>query len=706
MPAATPLHGRDSEGDSSGGASKDNVELQYLPVSTTEQAHTPTEREDGNHVPGYKLSRFPFRALILIVIPPLVLAYFVVLKTTLLSEDPEIIPYGHRNAKWVYYSWFFIGVFGLSVSKYGLEGIEAAMVQDPFWAPKDGLVLFSHAEKTWTGLSGWWALLKGTVKTKGRKRFVGRLWALLSMLSLAIYIGLPLSGLAMELFDGYVKSSGHPKVLGRTPDTFNMRYGDLGMVRSNASWRGGASMTLPGIGVLYTSPDFDRGEHDELQSFPNSLPQTDGIMDMFIAPQATTLVEGRAWGLRLGYKCDIATSSSNFTLLSQRWSKAGQTWDPKADQSDRAAIITSWNSGRRLSQTNTWAYGEAAHNLGDKPGGLWRNASSFDEEGLEAAGNIIEIVLWQMHSRIAYHGAVDINFNETAEPPIADLGGPFFFDPKSPSNITLNSTFFPKEILNSDVNLTGLADPFDVNWMARMPILAVAKPIGIRCLHQYDRGFADLDPESATYTSFESAEPRPNGMADELEFGRRAIYIIQGSYLDMYSPSARGSYSNEWWYRKYIDPQHLARSMMRAYAMDALQLMYDGSSDFSDAYEHENLTSTKEGKILGPGEVPVEAPLVLFAIWAAGCMYLGVMYGFRPRWAETLNGFSMFCLGGDFGDEIRETDIVMHKDYADSEGLGRIPGMVGDGRRDPNVGRLTLVDRTSGQVVNRRKFYE
>lgn len=67
----------------------------------------------------------------------------------------------------MYYSWFFIGVFGLSVSKFGLEGIEAAMMQDPFWAPKDGLVLFGHAEKTWTGLSGWWALLKETVKNKG-----------------------------------------------------------------------------------------------------------------------------------------------------------------------------------------------------------------------------------------------------------------------------------------------------------------------------------------------------------------------------------------------------------------------------------------------------------------------------------------------------------------------------------------------------------
>ena len=132
---------------------------------------------------------------------------------------------------------------------------------------------------------------------------------------------------------------------------------------------------------------------------------------------------------------------------------------------------------------------------------------------------------------------------------------------------------------------------------------------------------------------------------------------------------------------------------MRAYAMDALQLMYDGGSDFSDAYEDENLTATKEGKILGPGKVPLEVPLVFFAIWAAGCMFVGVTYGFRPRWAETLHGFCLFCLGGDFGNEIRESDIVMHKDYADS--VGRIPGMIGDELRDQSAGRLTLVDRKS-----------
>lgn len=70
-----------------------------LPVSTTEQANAATEGENGIHRPAYKLSHFPFRELILIVVPPLVRAYFVVLKTTLLSEDPEVIPYGHRNAK-------------------------------------------------------------------------------------------------------------------------------------------------------------------------------------------------------------------------------------------------------------------------------------------------------------------------------------------------------------------------------------------------------------------------------------------------------------------------------------------------------------------------------------------------------------------------------------------------------------------------------
>lgn len=701
---------------------KDNIALQYVPVSTSEQervkgevTHAVTEGKDGSYAPAYKFRRFPLRALVLIVIPPIILAYFVVLKTSLLSEDPEIVPYGHRNAKWVYYSWFFIGVFGLSASAYGLEGAEAAMLQDPFWAPKNGLVLFGHAEKTWGGLGGWWELIKGTARSRGKKRLVGRLWTLLAVLSLAVYIALPLSGLAMELSDGYVKSTGHPKVLGRTWHNFNDRIIGDAALRANTSWHGGAPMTLPALGIIYTSPDTNRADFEGLRSFPNTMPQTDGLMDMFLAPQAENLVEGRVWGIRLGYKCDIVTSVSNFTLLNQRRSiePSDSIGNPFYAQLNQTRI-TFWNSGVKRAPPNTWAYGEMAETLnsGDLSPG---NASAFDEGGLEAANNVLEIALWQLRREIFYLSDVgEYDFDETIQPSISDFGSPFFYDSGAPSNLSMNSSFFPENAMKGGFNLSLIADPTYKNWTlgiseAEYPLLAIAQPVGVRCLHNYDRGYADIHPESATFTSFESTGDTmgQNGMTAEAGFGAIALKIMERNYYGLYPITSKDVQFSGYFYNKFIDAQSLAQTVMRAYAMDALQLMYDGETDFTNAYEHENLTATKQGKILGPGDIPLEVPLVFFAIWAFGCMAIGVIYGFKPRWAETLNGFSMFVLGGDFANEVRNSDVVIYKDYAYSEGLGQIPGMVGDGSGSgaSGVGRLTLVDRKSGNVANTSKLY-
>ena len=105
------------------------------------------------------------------------------------------------------------------------------------------------------------------------------------------------------------------------------------------------------------------------------------------------LVEGRAWGIRLGYKCDIVTSVSNFTLLNQRRSidPVGPLKNPFAARLNQKTI-TFRNSCVERAPPNTWAYSEVAENLSSRdlqPS----NASTIDEEGLEAANNVLEIAL-------------------------------------------------------------------------------------------------------------------------------------------------------------------------------------------------------------------------------------------------------------------------------------------------------------------------
>ncbi|KAK2754366.1 hypothetical protein FQN54_007010 [Arachnomyces sp. PD_36] len=690
-------------------------DVQETPVPEREcDAHAqehPNKYNNINDIPSSRLRRFPLRSLFLITIPPLVTVYFIIFQTVLISPDPDAAPYGRRNATWVFYSWFLLGVFGLGASTYMLQGAEAAMMQRPFWTPRNALVLSMHANGSWTGLGGWIEVVKAMAKsgTRNPGMFIGRLWVVLALVNLVIYIALPLSGLAMELSDGYVTASGHPLVIGRTPEDFHAREQNQEYTRAQAAWIGGAPMTLPGASIIYSSPGTDRAESEPLQSLPNSLPLEDGLVDVFFAPQAVNPVRGSAWGIRLGYTCDTVSSVSNLTILSQRssdlyqYSPSGKfvntTVGPwlEYDYSNNTFLtpdnqtITFWNSGQSLFAENTWAYGEMGQTSAlnpsvGRPSVLeWRNDSTIDEESLRENGNVIEIAMWQIRTPASYE--TDHEFNETIEPFIAGMGSPFFLD--NDNLFALNDSFLPKN-LHLDIpkyNLSAITDA--TNGSLRIfpdNIVSISPPMGIRCVYQYAPGYADLNPESATFESF-TASPAPSmgsSVSATPPFGVTASRIMHQMYYDMFTANNGAPpiiISNSRFYTSFLQPQVLLGSVMRAFGMDILQLMYDGGNSFSGAYEDRNLTATRPGKIIGPGDVPPTLVTVLLCIWAASCIAMGLVYGFRRRWAETVDGFSMLLLGANLAEEIRNQDVTMHERSGRFEKLARIPVKSGDNNK-------------------------
>jgi hypothetical protein len=211
---------------------------QSIPLSSVEGSSEQASNEDTMFTPhysqskleksiepgpadGFPLRRFIVRTALLIVVPPLITAYFIVISWVYRAPDPERNPYGHRNALWVYYSWFVIGVFGLGISSYGLAGIEAAMLQDRHWHAKSALALLMHSGQSWSGPGGWLKFLGIFARTRNPP--AQRLWWLLSFISLMITIALPISGLSFELFDGFVQAAYAPLVIGYSSDTFNSK---------------------------------------------------------------------------------------------------------------------------------------------------------------------------------------------------------------------------------------------------------------------------------------------------------------------------------------------------------------------------------------------------------------------------------------------------------------------------------------------------
>lgn len=91
--------------------------------------------------------------------------------------------------------------------------------------------LLMHGDSSWSGPGGWWKLHRPLVgifrlsrRVKKGQNGVGRdavpkpsaLWGLLAFLSLLAFVALPLSGLTMELGDGYgFHGKDHPLATGR-----------------------------------------------------------------------------------------------------------------------------------------------------------------------------------------------------------------------------------------------------------------------------------------------------------------------------------------------------------------------------------------------------------------------------------------------------------------------------------------------------------
>lgn len=91
--------------------------------------------------------------------------------------------FGKRGAIWSFYSWFVAGVLDLSLSLYGLTGVDASMLMEPTWNVGDATRLMLHADNTWSGPGGWLRTIKWAIGSRsgGRCRSPSWLWFALAL---------------------------------------------------------------------------------------------------------------------------------------------------------------------------------------------------------------------------------------------------------------------------------------------------------------------------------------------------------------------------------------------------------------------------------------------------------------------------------------------------------------------------------------------
>ncbi|KAL4804647.1 hypothetical protein BDV18DRAFT_161742 [Aspergillus unguis] len=662
--------------------------------------------EHGDTLRGHPLRRFIVRGCVLLVVPPLLTIYFIVICFAYRVPDlPANKCSEHHNGQLIFYSWWVLGIFGLGMSRYGLAGAEAAMLQERLWHTENAMALLLHSGQSWSGFGGWMKCLGMLIRR--RKAPAQRLWWLLCLLSLMIVIALPLSGLSMELFDGFIITSSHPEVIGHFPDTYLTTR--LPGVGGWAQWRSGGSLKVPGTGIIYTPLGFDRNNHVWLREFPNRLPSDDNVTDMFLTPQAKYPVTGRPWGLRLSYNCSTVRSMSELTVLPRR---DNFTFDREFQGRFRRLYR---ESDSIYAANSTWPSSVFAYiEQGITVGPLFMEAQRSWDEFLEHP-DIIEYVMWQASLD------QDKPFNQTVYPTISGMGHPIVFED---GNYRVNTTFLATPSLETDsdalqdlVHINYPDFPFDQAKLGDTPIAGLAAPTGIRCKIASQLGLATLHPDSYSFSNFEPLLPvRPSNSRNIYQRVGfiSAGWMVQISTDDVLEsilestkpgpPAVDAGYTNIS-LLSYFQPSQIRESLHHALAIEALQLMYDGLDTFDDARLALNLTASRPGKILGPGAVPPHIPAAMLGIWACGCVVLAVRYGFRRRWSDTLDGYSFLRFGVDIADEVRGRPGLMtaNKEFHEQNELEDLPGLIGDSRNDLKVGQIGLVNE--GSYARRNRLY-
>ncbi|KAM7210981.1 hypothetical protein V8F06_013637 [Rhypophila decipiens] len=685
-----------------------NTSQETIPEKLTSQ---PTDIT--TYAPGPPLSehpvraarRFYFSAIFLIFVPATITAYFWLTWMYLVyHERDDPAKFNRWDGSLVFYSWFLIGVFGLDWSRYGLVRAEAAMLQSAYWKASNTADLLLHGDKSWSSPGGWLRYCKmfflrrkrGGEKVS-RPGAHDRLWLLLAFLSILAFVALPLSGLSLETSDGWLYCRDVPKMIGRLWENFNERqpgdsYGYYDAATSG--WAIGARPELPGLGILYTPQYLDRSDFESsFGSVPNRFPLTgEGFPEMFVAPQAETPVWGKVFGMRVGYNCSEVHDVSELTILNK---KASMFPNPSCGI---GACLDDFHEGRIYYHgpktqitANIWGYGE----LGVLGNGLYNGSepSSFAPEDIARpeGADIIEYVLWQVKLNDTYPNQIPagVSFNGTiGTEGIRGLGHPVI--EHANGTFSLNETFFQLKDSSTNQTLTNYVERNSLYNNVGLPSLQIARslapPIGFRCRSISTLGEAAVDPRKSTFSSFEQSPPPP--VIDETNtprFGHIArSVLVKGGYFGLFTSTnspPRIAISNSYFYRNFVTPDMMKRSILQAYAIDALELMYDSNYGFQQAWENPNVTSARKGKVLTVGPVPPAFPAALFMAWAIGCVVLGLYYGFRKRSTDAMDGYSFVRIGVEVADQVRDNKDFWAADrYGDSKTLRNLPGGVGDFR--------------------------
>ena len=564
---------------------------------------------------------------------------------------------------------------------------------------------------------------------------------MLFIVSFMPYIALPLSGFTLELTSGYssAASTGSAHVVGQTKDTFLDQNLEEVFTRSFNRWSSPGPSVLYGRSAYYVPAENASAlDRTWLQTYPNSWPD-DPRTTVFIAPQSKDIVGGKGWGLESSLNCSVVSRTDQFDLLSQRnadntaprcppinfnSSDAQPEYEGLPDLCD--FDVYTLHQPENASTFPLFAL-QSFFPVGEMEIAVKYDKSGYNDEDVfsDPKPVVLEVALWQNPVRLA------AGYDGTACPRLSR---------QLSNDLGTVVEGFEKDFRLTDASslVTGQTDQSPRSLSA----------IGVKCESTFRTGTATIDGASGTYASFShepadslvSATPVPAPTAiprifrsevsaalslTEMHMTRAFQDVLaalpvewdSGSNMDL-NPMAYIASNASWlpniyksvdsyartplycvgedpalvsgWQQlQLINSTQLLTSLVRTFKAYAIEMAKPSAS--SEAIS-DTLNLVKSTSIISPGRVPPVVVLILLALWALGSSTLGLVFGARPRWSETLDGFSMFRFGSDHpGFAVNEGAQFHH--HSECQRLRELPGRVGV---SPQTGHVTLLRRQTG----------
>lgn len=653
--------------------------------------------------------------------PLIVLAFYVVICVVFLARP---VPYGIAtsialDARACFYAWFILVVFMLDWARAGMANIEASALMHPRIAPKTAMQLMWHTDCKWANPLWWFRAMRAVLlhrfkhQAKVSDGYGSRpslLWAVLSITTLLIFTGLPLSGLTMELVSVMVYSDQSAIIRGPNGTTFNIRMATDPMRQIQSTWQTGRS-TEPSGGAIVYAPHGT--ENVSTTYFEDQISEHVQQIEFFTGPAVSETVYGEAWGMRTNVSCSAVPKEElymlqiddfDYSVRRLLWTDEGRVY------TDDGRALTEWvpASSGQFAMTeffctwDCWPLTYQVENLNDTDTPYWLvvvadgyeqrfspaghkspylNDSNHDTMTFDSMANmrpdgetttaILEMFLWQSH----IYDNID-----------ADL-----------DQMTSGSYHQPVALLQ---NLTSLPSGNDAD-----PKTLTYAGVSIHCEIQTAVGYAELDAARRTFSSFRAAHAEPSGTAEDVGYDMWPPQVFAVELLTRYADSTSSNlfqgntpfnprdqtfdafhtatnkgllpahdpsdaFSVSW---PALTPEDLQTAAYRLLGQGAIAMMDAGGLDEWTG----DLKTLKPSLYLAPGVLSWKWALALLSAWAlimcTGALWM--LVGAGPRWAPSLDGFEMFKFGAQFPDDVHTFKTV---DFPRcGEALTRLPGMVG-----------------------------